>query len=225
MARILIACECSGIVRRAFAARGHDVISVDLQPADDGATWMMDPLAGIGRHFTGDIREFLELWRKTRHTMALEGQGIPGFDLAIAHPVCKRLTNSGVRWLAERDLWDDMREGAAFFNFMKELPAPRIAIENPVMHRYANAICGKWTQTIQPWQFGDPAFKRTGLWLTNLPKLEYTNVLTPPKKGTEEHKRWSKVHRCSPGPGREKERSIFFPGIADAMAAQWGALL
>src|SRR5512147_1809226 len=97
--RVLIACERSGIVRRAFASRGHTVISVDLMPADDGAQWMEPRSAQIGSHFTGDIQEFLPLWKSTRHTMAMESQAVGGFDLAIAHPVCTRLTNAGVRWL------------------------------------------------------------------------------------------------------------------------------
>jgi len=93
------------------------------------------------------------------------------------------------------------------------------------MNPYAKALCGAHSQTFQPWQFGEPQFKRTALWLRNLPHLEYTKVLTPPKKDTPEHKAWSKVHRASPGAGRAKERSVFVKGVAQAMAAQWGPLL
>ncbi len=225
MGRVLIACERSGVVRRAFAALGHKAISVDLAPADDGAVWMpKDPT--IGQHWTGDIAEFLVMWKRTRHTMALEGQDIGGFDLAIAHPVCTKLTNAGVRWLHERNQWDEMRQGAAFFNFMKALPAPRIAIENPVMHKYARELCGAHTQTVQPYQFGDEACKRTCWWLTNLPPLVPTTPeVKPPRRGEPNYWKWRQVHAASPGPDRARLRSQFFPGMAAAMAAQWGALL
>jgi len=195
--RVLVACEESGTVRDAFLDAGHDAISCDLQPARSRPE----------RHMQGDVMPALD-W---------------GWDLVIAHPPCTRLTNSGVRWLAERDLWNDMEAGAAFFNAFKGC-APRVCIENPIMHKYARDLCGQWTQTVQPWQFGDEAFKRTALWLEGLPPLVPTNVLTPPKAGTDEHKRWSKVHRCPPGADRAKIRSTFFPGIARAMAYQWGQL-
>jgi hypothetical protein len=184
---------------------------------------MHDPRAGIGRHFTGDVREFWRLWKSAAHSMALEAQAIGAFDLAICHPTCTRLTNAGVRWLHERNLWTEMEAGAEFFNTFKGC-APRVAIENPVMHRYARALCGPFTQSVQPWQFGDPQFKRICLWLENLPPLVDTNRLTPPRPGTAEHKAWSKVHRAPPGPDRWRERSRFFPGVAAAMAEQWGAL-
>jgi hypothetical protein len=200
---VLIACEYSGTVRDAFIRAGHNAISCDILPTE-----------APGPHHQGDVREYL-----TRSSTPL-------FDLLIAHPPCTRLTNAGVRWLGERNLWEEMRQGAAFFNWFQGpfLNIERRAIENPIMHRYARELCGDWTQTIQPWQFGEPQFKRTCLWLQNLPPLVPTLVLDPPKAGTDEHKAWSKVHRCPPGVDRAKIRSAFFPGIADAMAAQWGSL-
>lgn len=93
------------------------------------------------------------------------------------------------------------------------------------MHKHAKARIVNYqpaTQTVQPWWFGDKAFKATGLYLKNLPPLVATNRLTPPRAGTDEHKRWSQVHRASPGPNRWKDRSRTYDGIADAMAAQWG---
>ena len=81
---------------------------------------------------------------------------------------------------------------------------------------------GVEAQTIQPWHFGEEAFKATCLWLKGLPTLEATNRLTPPEKGTEAHKAWSFIHQATPGADRWKLRSTFFPGIADAMADQWG---
>ena len=80
-------------------------------------------------------------------------------------------------------------------------------------------------QVIQPWHFGDPAFKATGLELIGLPKLVATNRLTPPATGTPEHRKWSVIHMASPGPNRKRDRSVTFPGIAEAMADQWGPLL
>lgn len=197
MARGLIGCETSGIVRRAFAARGHDVWSCDLLPAEDGSN----------RHIVCDVRELLA----------------DGWDfLCVFHPPCTRLCNSGVRWLsvppAGRTL-DDMRaelhEGAALFSDCWNAPVDRIAVENPVMHRHAKALIRNYappTQSIQPWQFGHGETKRTCLWLKGLPALKATDVV----EGRE-----ARVHRMSPGPNRWRERSRFFPGIADAMAEQW----
>ncbi len=99
-----------------------------------------------------------------------------------------------------------------------------LCIENPVMHKYARELCGPYTQTIQPWQFGDKACKRTCLWLENLPPLVPTDVLTPPKPGQPDYWAWRKVHHCPPGADRAKIRSEFFPGVARAMAEQWGKL-
>ncbi len=203
MADVLVACEESATVRDAFIRAGYNAVSVDLQPSR----------SLLGEHFQGDVKEYM----RKRTT--------PRFGLIIAHPTCTRLTNAGVRWLAERDLWADMREGAAFFNYFKGL-APRVCIENPVMHKYARALCGPPTQTVQPYQFGDRACKRTGLWLENLPKLEPTTPdMKPPKPGTADYWAWRQVHAASPGPDRAKVRSKFWPGIAKQMAVQWGPLL
>lgn len=207
--RVLIGCETSGVVRRAFAARGYDVWSCDLLPSEDRSN----------RHIVGDVRDYLN-----------EGWGL----LALFHPPCTRLCNSGVRWLhvpppgrTRADMWAELDEGAALFSACWNAPIDRIACENPVMHRHAKARVVNFrpaAQTVQPWWFGDPAFKATGLWLKNLPKLVPTNKLTPPKKFTPEHKAWSAVHRASPGPDRWRQRSRTFPGLAEAMAEQWGNL-
>lgn len=188
--RILVACEFSGVVRRAFAARGHDAWSCDLLPSEDRSN----------RHIVGDARDLLN----------------DGWDLLMAHPPCTRLCNSGVRWLAERDLWADLDEGAALFSAFWNAPIERVAVENPVMHRHAKARIINYqppAQSIQPWQFGHGETKRTCLWLRNLPPLVPTNIVS----GRE-----ARVHRMPPGPDRWKERSRFYPGIAEAMADQWG---
>jgi hypothetical protein len=210
MGRVLVAFEHSGVVRRAFSRRGHDVWSVDLLPADDAAN----------THIVGDARDHFDR----------------GWDLiVVAHPPCTRLCNSGVRWLTRppagrtvEDVWAELEDGVALFTAALQAPAPRVVIENPVMHRHARErIPGapRASQWIQPWWFGDPHFKRTGLWLRGVPKLVPTNRLTPPARGTAEHKAWSKIHRASPGPDRWRLRSLTPPGLADAMADQWGGLL
>lgn len=203
--RILIGCEKSGIVRRAFAALGHDVWSCDVAPAEDGSN----------RHIRCDVRELLHL----------------GWDmLAVMHPPCTRLTNSGVRWLhvpppgrSKADIWQELEEGAALFSAVWNAPIPRIAVENPVMHHHAKArITGYQppAQSVQPWQFGtDPAGpdnvkKRTCLWLRNLPCLTPTGTLNGATARDD-------IHKASPGPDRAERRSRFFPGLAAAMALQW----
>lgn len=205
--RVLVACEFSGVVRRAFAARGCDAWSCDLLPAEDGSN----------RHIVGDVRAILD----------------DGWDLLmVAHPPCTRLCNSGVRWLSVPPagktveiMQAELREGAALFSACWCAPIDRICIENPVMHRHAKELISNYqppAQTVQPWWFGEPYFKATGLYLKALPPLTPTRRLDPPRPGTRDHKQWSRVHRMPPGPDRWRERSRFFPGIAEAMADQWG---
>ena len=187
--RVLVACEFSGIVRDAFAARGHDAWSCDLLPSERP-----------GNHIQGDVLGILG----------------DGWDMVIAHPPCTRLCNSGVRWLHERGLWDAMEEAATFFRHLLHSPVKKVAVENPVMHRYAKEIVGQGPdQSVQPWQFGDNYKKRTCFWLRGLPKLEPTSDLDGSTADAA-------VHRASPGPDRWKERSRTYPGLAAAMAAQWG---
>ncbi len=196
--RVLVACEFSGTVRRAFEARGHDAWSADLLPADDGSN----------RHIRGDARDYLN----------------DGWDLLmVAHPPCTRLCKSGVRWLHEppkgrtlEEMWSDLQEAASLFSDFWNAPIERICIENPVMHRHAKALIRNFepqAQTVQPWQFGHGEVKRTCFWLKNLPPLIPTEIV----EGRE-----ARIHRMPPGPERQKERSRFFPGIAAAMAHQWG---
>jgi hypothetical protein len=192
--RVLIGCEFSGAVRRAFRERGHEAWSADFLPAEDGSPY----------HYQGDIRQVP--WRHGAW-----------WDLAIFHPTCTRLTNSGVRWLHERNLWAELDEAAALFRFCLDFPADRVAVENPIPHRYALERIGrKYDQIIQPWQFGHGETKATWLWLKNLPPLVPTNIVD----GRE-----AKVHRMPPGPDRWKERSRTYSGVAAAFADQWGNLL
>ncbi|MGB0410181.1 MAG: hypothetical protein ACPGFA_01225 [Pikeienuella sp.] len=187
----LIACEYSGRVRDAMLSRGVDAVSCDLLPSE------ID-----GPHIQGDVTEQL-----TRRWSGV-----------IAHPPCTRLCNSGVRWLAERDLWADMREGADFFLKCLNANAPHVAVENPVMHKYAVEIVGRKADfSVQPWQFGDPAKKRTCFWTRGLAPLTATSAMTAADATAD-------CHLASPGPNRWKERSRTYPGIASAIADQWGAL-
>lgn len=196
--RVLVACEFSGTVRDAFLARGYDAWSCDLLHDENRSN----------RHITGDARDYLG----------------DGWDLLIvAHPPCTRLCNSGVRWLTtpppgrtKAEMWAELDQGADLFSAFWNAPIERIAVENPVMHRHAKERIDGYrepAQSVQPWQFGHGETKRTCLWLKNLPPLTPTEIVDG---------RRARVHRMPPGPDRWKERSRFFPGIAAAMADQWG---
>lgn len=209
--RVLIACERSGVVRRAFRDAGFDATSCDIHPADDGSN----------HHITGNVLDHLD----------------DGWDmLAVMHPPCTVLCNSGAKWLyiggkkingPEQTRWAELHRSAAFYRKLRDAhQIPARAVENPVMHRHAIAATGRGkVQFVQPWWFGDPFFKATGLELIGLPPLVPTDKLTPPKPKTPEHKEWSRVHRESPGPDRASNRSQTFPGLANAMADQWGKVL
>ena len=151
---ILIACECSGIVRDAFLALGHDAMSADLKPTQRP-----------GPHYQGDVRDVLyDRW-----------------DALIAHPVCKYMANSGNKhlylriegkWAKENgkneERWEKMKAGAEFFNlFDRADHIPLRCVENPIMNGHALGMVGRIaTQFVQPHWFGDPFSKATGLWLT-----------------------------------------------------------
>jgi len=206
--RVLMGCEKSGVGREAFLKLGFDAYSCDLQPSDDRSN----------RHFQCDIREILD----------------DGWDvLCLLHPPCKRLCNSGVRWISgdppkgktKAQVQHELKEGAALFSDCWNAGIPHTAVENPVMHAKAKALITNFqphSQVIQPWWFGNPYFKATCWWLKNLPILTPTNKLNPPKPGTEEHKAWSMIHRAPPSAERTNIRSKTFQGHADAFASQWG---
>lgn len=203
--RVLVACEYSGTVRRAFAAQGHDAWSCDLLPADDNSP----------HHKQDDVLNVLH-----------DGE----WDLMIAHPPCTYLTNAGVRHLHSipsrngvitkvhgEERWQAMRESAAFFRQLLDAPIPRIAVENPIPHGYAVAEIGrKYDQKVQPWMFGHGETKATCLWLKNLPPLVPTDIV----EGRE-----ARIHKMPPSPDRWKLRSVTYQGIAEAMAAQWSDII
>lgn len=223
--RVLVACEFSGIVRDAFRARGHDAWSCDLLPSE-GKTlgqWYpklypkWHPLHHHQFHHQRDVRDLFE--GRVAHSMALEGQR-PTWDLLIAHPPCTHLAVSGARWFAGKT--KEQEEALEFVRWLLALPVPRIALENPIS--VISSHIRKPDQIVQPHWFGHPEFKRTCLWLKNLPPLVMTRPLKVPLRGTPEWTSWNKVHWAPPGPDRWKERSRTYTGVADAMAKQWGNL-
>lgn len=202
MKRVLIACEESQAVCIAFRKRGFEAYSCDILPCSGGhPEW----------HIQGD---------------AIEAATSQHWDLMIAHPPCTYLSNSGVCWLQENEQRQkDMVLGAEFFKSLLNLPIPFIAVENPIPHKYAVEIIGrKYDQIVQPYMFGHPESKATCFWLNGLPKLKETsNVKEQWKKLPK--KEAQRIHYISPGPERAKIRSKTFPGIADAIAEQWGNFL
>ena len=133
----------------------------------------------------------------------------PGWDLMIAHPPCTHLAVSGARWFKAKAA--EQAEALAFVRALLDAPIPRIALENPVS--VISSRIRKPDQIIQPWQFGHGETKATCLWLKGLPPLTPTQIVAG---------RIPRVHHAAPGPDRWKERSRTLPGIAAAMAAQWG---
>lgn len=152
-------------------------------------------------HIIGDVRSYLSGLGFRAH-----------WDLLIAHPPCTDLAVSGARHFAEKIA--DGRQGRAldFVRALLDAPVAKIALENPIS--VISSKVRKPDQIIQPWQFGHGETKATCLWLKGLPKLVPTNIVD----GRE-----ARVHKMAPGPNRWKERSRTYQGIADAMAAQWGA--
>lgn len=132
-----------------------------------------------------------------------------GWDLMIAHPPCTHLAVSGARWF--KDKQQEQQEALQFVQTLLDAPIPRIALENPIS--IISSRIRKPDQIIQPWQFGHGETKATCLWLKGLQPLTPTNIVD----GRE-----NRVHRMAPSPDRWKERSRTYPGIAAAMASQWG---
>jgi hypothetical protein len=207
---VLVACEFSGVVREAFRRRGHNAWSCDLLPAADASPY----------HLQRDVRSVVT---DRPHLLGYPfDRMVGGWDLMIAHPPCTYLCNSGVRWLYQQGTrvriearWQALDEAVKFAGFLWSAPILRVCLENPIMHGHARQRFGfDPTQIVQPWQFGHPETKATCLWLRGLEKLEPTHIVTG---------RIPRVHHESPGPDRWKRRSATYPGLAEAMAARWGA--
>lgn len=217
--RVLIGCECSGRVRDAFIALGHDAWSCDLRPTET-----------LGPHITGDLLDVLG----------------DGWDLGIFHPTCTYLTNSA-EWaygpgpyhqkvkpgtLVGEARKQARREAVAFVETLWKAPIPSVCIENPV--GALSRLFLPPSQYIQPYDFGDDASKKTCLWLRGLPILKPTKRfpgrwVTDPRTG-KSVERWgnqtdSGQNRLSPSDSRWAERSVTYQGIANAFASQWGGAM
>lgn len=218
--KILIACEESQTVCKAFRARGFEAYSCDIQePSGGHPEW----------HILGDALKAIEGGQII--TMDGKAHDIGKWDLLIAHPPCTYLTVTGNRWFnvsryGEKALQrcKDRDDAAKFFMQFITCSCSRIAVENPI--GYMSTAYRKPTQIIQPFMFGHPARKATCLWLKGLPKLLSTNVVTPDilhyknGKGTDDS--WHMETLKLPPKERAKARSKTFPVIANAMATQWG---
>jgi hypothetical protein len=147
------------------------------------------------------------------------------WDLMIAHPPCTHLAVSGAAWFKHKQ--KEQAEALEFVQALLDAPIPRIALENPVS--IISSRIRKPDQIIQPYEFGHPESKKTCLWLKNLPKLEPTLVLQPPRFNEKGRPIWnnqtmSGQNKLGPREDRWKERSRTYEGIAAAMASQWGML-
>ena len=197
--KILICCESSGTVREAFRSLGHDAWSCDLLPADDNSPF----------HLQGDCRDFLS----------------DDWDMFGFHPPCTYLSVSGIHWNDRGRGWEKTVEALEFVKFLMHRKEPWY-LENPVS--IISSHIRKPDQIIQPYQFGDDASKKTCLWLNKLPKLSiYPSQYVAPRITEDGKERWanqcdSGQNKLAPSADRWKERSKTYPGIARAMAAQWG---
>lgn len=194
--KVLVACEFSGAVRDAFRAAGHDAWSCDLLPTDADPRW----------HMQGDVLEVIG----------------GGWDLMIAHPPCTYLAVSGLHWNRRVASRAAMTESALdFVRALMAAPIARICVENPVS--CISSRIRKPDQIVQPWHFGDDASKKTCLWLKGLPMLVETNRLPGDDKTRRANQTASGQNKIGPSADRWKLRSKTYPGIAAAMASQWGA--
>ena len=196
--KVLVACEFSGIVREAFRAKGHDAWSCDLLPTEIP-----------GQHIQGDILLVLNnTW-----------------DLMIAHPPCTYLSYAATSVWNNPGRLEKRLEALDFFAKLWLAPIDKICVENPM--GCASPTIAKYSQIIQPYQFGDTESKRTCLWLKNLPVLLHTDVVKPKiyayyKNGKKKGMPIYGNSYLKFSEDRGHIRSKFFPGIAKAMADQWG---
>lgn len=203
MGRVLVACEESQAVTIRLRALGIEAFSCDLEPCSGGhPEW----------HLQADVLRVLDK---------------PWWDMIIAFPPCTHLCVSGARYFEEKRKDGRQQEGIDFFMRFANAKCERVAIENPV--GIMSSLWRKPDQIIQPWQFGDSFTKTTCLWLKGLPPLLPTNVVddggrTTFKSGKSAPK-WYAESFSLPPKERAKIRSRTFPGIAEAMATQWGGLL
>ena len=196
--KVLVACEYSGIVRNAFAAKGHDAWSCDILPTESP-----------GNHFQGDVLEHLD----------------KGWDLMIAHPPCTYLSNAGARFLYPKGKLNKQRyklglKAKEFFMALYNAPIDKICVENPISSKIFELP--KHTQTIQPYEYGHPFSKNTRLWLKNLPQLKATKNLKeykPPLPSNTGGKKRGQSYSYSSITSKQSSKT--FKSVAEAMANQW----
>ena len=194
--KVLVACEESQAVTIELRKLGHEDYSCDILPCSGGhPEW----------HIQGDAVKLAygEHW-----------------DMMIAHPPCTHLSNAGARFLYPKGILNEERLALGmiakeFFMELMNAPIERIAVENPVQSKVFGIR--KYDQVIEPYQFGHPFKKKTCLWLKNLPQLVHTDILEKPES-TKVAGNWFNKG----GKDRQKNRSKTFPGIAKAIAEQWG---
>lgn len=222
--KVLIACEESQEVCKAFREKGHEAFSCDIQMCSGGhPEW----------HIQGDCLQYIngncQFFTVGGAWYAINGP----WDLLIAHPPCTDLAVSGARWFREKQIDFRQQKSCVLFMRMMLANAERIAVENPI--GIMSTCYRKPDQIIQPWQYGHPETKSTCFWLKNLPKLKPTKILEKPEGGwlnqsfTPDGRYKSFVNYDSRGkimawndPETAKMRSKTYPGIAKAMAEQWG---
>jgi len=208
--KILIACEESQTITKAFRKKGHEAYSCDLQAESGGhPEW----------HIKGD---------------ALKEAYSGKYDLMIAHPPCTYLAVSGARWMYNKDgsrneeRWNNQLDALEFVQKLMDAPIDKIAVENPVS--VISSQIRKPDQIIQPYHFGDEATKTTCLWLKGLPLLTHTNVVGKGEKVTyksgKSHPKWyaDALSKAKTKAERQKLRSKTFTGIANAIVDQWGSV-
>ena len=216
--KVLVACEESQRVTLCFRARGHIAYSCDILPCSGGhPEWhcqgdVLNILNG-----SGDKEEYFCTQDNKSHKLPVK------WDLIIAHPPCTYLSNAGARFLYPKGVLNEERlklglEAKEFFMTFYNADCEKICIENPTPSRVYELP--KYTQVIQPWMFGHPVQKRTCLWLKGLEPLKPTEIV--------EERQSSKVPGNwfnKGGKERQQNRAKTFPGIAKAMAEQWGDIL
>lgn len=212
--KVLVACEESQEVCKAFRARGHEAYSCDLQECSGGhPEW----------HYTGDVLPLINgnvtFLTDGGGTAVIDGQ----WDLIIAHPPCTDLAVSGARWFPEKQ--KDFRQQKACVFFMQMILAncEKIAVENPI--GIMSKVYRKPDQIVQPYEYGDPARKATCLWLKGLKPLKPTNIVEPNLQTFHCKDGRTVTFSADYGGGSKghgKRRSKTYSRIAEAMAEQWG---
>ncbi len=253
--RMLAACEMSGRVRDAFAARNWEAWSADLMPSEtpvrrlllDDGCYDLDNGAPDGtHHYQGDVRDLFSWDHPVNagrfldaHFLAVDvPQPAPLWDLVIAFPPCDHLSLVGARYWKEKQADGRQQAAADFFMAMVNAPSPRVAVENPVgiMGRKRAPLYRVPDQVVEPWWFGDPYAKKTCLWLKGLPLLVADNIVGATGRIATGGGSWRVDQASGRGPnnthedgeGRAKRRIVrsrTMPGFARAMAEQWGSYI